>query len=231
VVNERWTLGLDLGQSQDYSALCALQETTKPRQPIALFKWDEPERQWACRLLRRWPLGSSYTAISRDVVTLVSKPPLAKQSVLVVDNGGPGRPVCDLLRAAQPPVQLIALGICAGDSVKFTKEHGLTVAKARLIVNLQCLLQMHRLTFAAGLAEAATLQRELANYRVKVTASANEVFNAREGQHDDLVLAVSLAAWYAERSGPDAPPRAIDEGCKAIVSHPPEPGAPLWNFD
>jgi hypothetical protein len=227
---ERWTLGLDLGQSQDYSALCALQETTRPRQPIALFQWDCPERQWACRLLRRWPLNTGYVSISRDVAALVSKAPLAHQSTLVVDNGGPGRPVCDLLRSARPPVEIVALGIVGGDSVKYT-ENGLTVAKARLILNLQVLLEQHRLTFAAGLAEATTLQRELANYRVKVTQAANEVFNAREGQHDDLVLAVALAAWYAERSTADAPPRAIDEGCKAICSHPPEPGAPLWNFD
>jgi hypothetical protein len=179
-------------------------------------------------------LGSSYTAFSRDVVALVSKPPLAKQSVLVVDNGGPGRPVCDLLRAAQPPVQLVALGICAGDSVKFTKEHGLTVAKGRLITTLQVLLEQHRLTFAAGLAEAATLQKELANYRVKVTQAAHEVFNAREGEKDDLVLSVALAAWYAaERSAADAGPPviALTDGCKAITSRDPEVLQPPWKFD
>jgi hypothetical protein len=226
---ERFTLGLDLGQSQDYSALCALQETTRDRQPIALFRWDAPERQWACRLLRRWPLQTGYVSIARDVAALVSKAPLANQSVLVIDNGGPGRPVCDMLRSARPPVEMVALGIVGGDSVKYT-ENGLTVAKARLILNLQVLLEQHRLTFAAGLAEAATLQRELANYRVKVTANQNETFNAREGTHDDLVLAVSLAAFWAERSGQDVPPVAISEGCKAITSHDHEPSPPPWTF-
>ena len=34
---------------------------------------------------------------------------------------------------------------------------------------------------------------------VKVTPAANEVFGAwREGQHDDLVLAVAIAVWQAE---------------------------------
>jgi hypothetical protein len=226
---ERWTVGLDLGQSQDFSALCALQETTKPRQPIALFQWDQPERQWACRLLRRWPLGSSYTSIARDVVGLVSKAPLAHQSTLVIDHGGPGRPVRDMLRAAHPPVELVALSICAGDSVKYT-EDGLHVSKCRLITCLQVLLEQKRLVFAKDLAEAATLQRELSNYRVKVTQAANEVFNAREGQHDDLVLAVALAAFWAERSAPDVPPVAISEGCKAIVSHDHEPSPPPWIF-
>jgi hypothetical protein len=225
---ERWTLGLDLGQSQDYSALCALQETTRPRQPIALFQWDCPERQWACRLLRRWPLGSSYTAIARDVAALVSKAPLANQSTLVIDNGGPGRPVCDMLRSARPPVEIVALGIVAGDSVKYT-ENGLTVAKARLILNLQVLLEQRRLTFAAGLSEAATLQKELANYRVKVTASANETFSAREGEHDDLVLAVALAGWSVERNQPGGRPFALDEGCKHVLA--PQPRYPALPAD
>ncbi len=52
------------------------------------------------------------------------------------------------------------------------------------------------------------LVRELENFRVKITAAANETFGAwREGQHDDLVIAVALACWLAEREprwGPDA---------------------------
>jgi hypothetical protein len=35
---------------------------------------------------------------------------------------------------------------------------------------------------------------------VKITPATNEVFGAwREGQHDDLVLAVAIAVWQAER--------------------------------
>ena len=34
---------------------------------------------------------------------------------------------------------------------------------------------------------------------MKVTESANETFGAwRDGQHDDLVLAIACAAWAAE---------------------------------
>ncbi len=44
----------------------------------------------------------------------------------------------------------------------------------------------------------STLVEELANFRVKITLAANEVFRAwREGEHDDLVLAVVLACWRA----------------------------------
>ena len=43
------------------------------------------------------------------------------------------------------------------------------------------------------------------NFRVKVTDAANETFGAwRERPHDDLVLAVAIAAWQAERPAPFA---------------------------
>ena len=33
---------------------------------------------------------------------------------------------------------------------------------------------------------------------MKITAAANDTYNAREGQHDDLVLALALACWAGE---------------------------------
>jgi hypothetical protein len=52
------------------------------------------------------------------------------------------------------------------------------------------------LKFAQALPETAILCRELENYRMRITASLVETFNAREGAHDDLVLA--LACWHGE---------------------------------
>ena len=53
------------------------------------------------------------------------------------------------------------------------------------------------------LREVAILIRELETFRVKITEAANETFGAwREGQHDDLLLAVALAAWAGERALP-----------------------------
>ena len=43
--------------------------------------------------------------------------------------------------------------------------------------------------------------RELTTFQVKITPAANEVFGAwRQGAHDDLVLAVAIAIWQAERA-------------------------------
>jgi hypothetical protein len=57
------------------------------------------------------------------------------------------------------------------------------------------------LKIAPALREAKTLTKELQTFRVKVSlAKANESFEAwRERDHDDLVLAVAMAVWLAER--------------------------------
>ena len=41
---------------------------------------------------------------------------------------------------------------------------------------------------------------ELLNFRYKITQASNLTYEAwREGAHDDLVLALSLAVWEAEK--------------------------------
>ena len=42
------------------------------------------------------------------------------------------------------------------------------------------------------------LQQELQDFRMKFTTT-NLTFNAREGRHDDALLALAIATWAAER--------------------------------
>jgi hypothetical protein len=65
------------------------------------------------------------------------------------------------------------------------------------------LLQAGRLKVARELALVDVLVKELLTFRVRITLSANETYAGdwREGQHDDLVLALCLACWMAENDG------------------------------
>jgi len=58
-----------------------------------------------------------------------------------------------------------------------------------------------RLKIQRELAEAATLVRELQDFRVDYTAAGHLTFNARSGRHDDLVLALAIAVWKAHDGG------------------------------
>lgn len=45
------------------------------------------------------------------------------------------------------------------------------------------------------------LQKEMLDFRVKISDSSNDLYSVREGQHDDLVLSLALALWMGEKYG------------------------------
>lgn len=196
----RYILGLDLGQAADYSALAVLRrkefELPRPGEPLVLAPGRSPGI-YDCIALKRWPLGTSYPDIVDGTCKVLERDEL-KGSDLVVDATGVGRPVVDMLRKAKPAGQVRPVMITAGasESVQGGYFH---VAKTILISCTNVLLQSQRIKFAAGMFEVNTLVKELQNYRLKVTAAANETYNAREGAHDDLVLALALPCWFGER--------------------------------
>jgi hypothetical protein len=75
------------------------------------------------------------------------------------------------------------------------------VPKRDLVAMVKVLLQSGRLRIASALPGAEVLVQELLGFQVRITASANDVYGAwREGQHDDLVLAVALTCWFGENA-------------------------------
>jgi hypothetical protein len=208
VAATRYFLGLDLGQAQDFTALAVLArpllngyETGADRKPA----YDVPH-------LHRFPLGTPYPEIVTAVVDLLRKQPL-KGAMLVVDQTGVGRAVVDMLTDAlegRVTCYFCPVTITGGHEVTLSEIGQFRVPKKDLVGNMQALLQTRRLRVARALPEAATLVRELETFRVKITDAANETFAAwREGQHDDLVLAVALAAWIGEQLLPEAGPERI----------------------
>jgi hypothetical protein len=71
------------------------------------------------------------------------------------------------------------------------------VPKALLISGLDARLHSGELQIANALAEAAALQEELKDFQRKVSDAGRATYNARNGAHDDLVLAVAIAVWFA----------------------------------
>jgi hypothetical protein len=185
-----YVVGLDLGQQVDYSALCILEvhdrHTTTSRHLV--------------RHLQRWPLRTPYPTIVADVARMVGRAPIGKTDYLVVDATGVGPPVVDLLKAADLPVTLVPITITGGSQVVRDGKSYHT-PKRDLVSTVTVLLQGSRLRIAPELPEAPILTDELQNFQTKITSSANETFGAwREGTHDDLVLSVAMAAWYAENA-------------------------------
>ena len=70
-----------------------------------------------------------------------------------------------------------------------------------MISSTQALLPTGHLKIARSLPHAALLARELVKFRFKVGHKRSEdALDWREGPDDDLVLALAIAAWEAERN-------------------------------
>jgi hypothetical protein len=192
-------IGLDLGQAQDPTALAVLE---RPRDNSREFDENNEAflpNTYLLRHLQRWPLGTAYTTIVADLGNMVGCKPLRGKGVLGVDATGVGRPVVELLRSPPLPVRLAPITIIGGHATTILADGSVHLPKKELVSTLQVLLQSRRLRIAKSLPDAEVLVREMQNFKVKITTATNEVFEAwREGDHDDLVLAVAIAAWLGE---------------------------------
>jgi hypothetical protein len=199
-------VGLDLGQLTDYSALSVMGRSlaidAATGLPLRTSSGDLLHR-WDLVALRRWHLGTPYTAIVKDVVRIMQRPELGREPRLVVDGTGVGVAVVEMVRTAMaklPRVDTWAITITAGRTWSIVRYRTINCAKIELVGAVREVLESRRLKIARTsqgdpIPYADLLKRELVDFRVKITASANESFEARQGAHDDLVLSVALPIW------------------------------------
>jgi hypothetical protein len=66
----------------------------------------------------------------------------------------------------------------------------------------QVLFQTEKLKIADELPDVKTLIEELINFKVKISTSGHDSYEAwREGQHDDMVLSLAIGCWFGEKIG------------------------------
>ena len=92
-----YIIGLDLGQTHDYTALAIV--TSSPGEDFLSLPH-----------VQRFPLNVPYSDMIGAITRIVSKPPLI-QALLVVDQTGVGRPVVDLLRQSVKVQRVIPITI------------------------------------------------------------------------------------------------------------------------
>lgn len=191
-----YVAGLDLGRPHEFTALSVLERTEVPDSNESM----RTVRHYAVRHLERLPPATPYPEVFRRLAQVFAAPPL-HGSNLVVDYTGVGRPVLDMLRNAKVGVSVRPLLVTSGKSSSSDDRGGKLVPRQELAATLQVLLQSRRLRVAPTLSNSAMLARELAAFQVKVSkASETEMDAWREGAHDDLVLAVAVAAWLGEHA-------------------------------
>jgi hypothetical protein len=217
----RFLIGVDFGTVNDYTALVIAEELVwwehKWQSAIDLQLGSEeidyatlsyehmvmdlgeeaevPLPPYHVRHIQRWRLGTRYTSIAKDIRKLWYTSPLVGQSQLVVDNTGVGVPISDMIMDLVP----IRVTITGGNTPN-RGVHGYNVPKRDIVSSLVVVLQSDRLKISSGLSLASTLVGELQDFRLKMTESGKDTYEAwKSSAHDDIVLALGIAIWYRER--------------------------------
>ena len=211
----QYVVGIDLGQANDFTAISVIErlpQVVTEKKPVRMgadtfMKTVTAEKppHLHCRQLGRADLGTKYPEIVRKTKAMLETPQL-DGAVLVVDATGVGRGVVDYFREAG--LRPVAVHITSGATAHY--DNGFWyVPKRDLVSAAQVPLQDKRLVFTQTSELNETLVREMQAFKIKITAAANDTYGAwREGEHDDLIFAVMLASWAAQRIKPRTPPRS-----------------------
>lgn len=197
VENPRWAYELGLGSKSGWVSPAELSPSGL-REVLALnHHHGRPAgAPLSLRHLERFPLGTPYPKIVARVGAMLAGAPLVdRPTAFLVDATGVGTGVVDqFVHAGLDPIPVTIHG---GDQVGY-QPPGYRVPKRDLVAAVQVLLQNERLKIARALPEAETLRRELQNFKVKIDPkTAHDSYSHwREAEHDDLVLATALAAWF-----------------------------------
>lgn len=222
-----YLIGLDLGERRDYTAIAVLRQHTVPtgrtRQAAVDFSLTsgtvyeqvpETEYQYDVVYLDRFR-GHGYRAVVPVMTQLlhrlrqatheqrmtanildVSELPL----VTLADQTGVGVAVVEDLRAAG--LECTGITIHGGDAVSHSGQD-YRVPKRELVGQLKVLVESKRIQVPNDLAYADILIGEMDNFRAqKKLTTGNDSYGAgadwRDSNHDDVVLATAMAAWYGE---------------------------------
>jgi hypothetical protein len=210
-----YTLGVDLGQSQDYTAIAMIeQEIGRKGFDWTGFRYQEYENEFSGDEfiynlvgIKRLPLQMPYPDQVQAVHEILKSIPIAGKGFgrhggsanlfLGVDRTGVGRPVVDLFR--QKGLSPTGVTITGGDQV-VQDGQDYRVPKRELVNLVKVLLQQGRLRISSQIPEYKILISEMNNFTYKINDNANDVYG-REGKnnHDDMLLALAVALWVGQK--------------------------------
>ena len=206
-------LGLDLGQSQDPSAL-AIVERLKPAHPHRnppswqLTYAAKPAKSaidpepLIVRHVERMELDTRYSDVAKRVAAVALSPLAQGRKTLAVDATGVGMPVVEMLLALQMGCEIRPVVITGGLGQSNTGPMW-HVAKVDLLCGLREAVETGELRVPRGLQQVDRLVQELMSVKIGKRPSGQDRVGADGcGEHDDMVIALALASWAARAGRP-----------------------------
>lgn len=185
---------LDLGQSQDPAALSVIEQTRHGSDFIGPC-----DPRWRLVRLRPWELNTDYGQIISDCLAMKTL------NFFLIDATG-AKPFVDWFRREALnknwQTRIVPINITTSAMREAAqREHGYwSVPKAEIVNSL---IVMEHKGFLALDREARIVKqlfKQLGTFQMRITKSAHQTFGARGGHHDDLVMSLGMACWWALRA-------------------------------
>ncbi len=210
-------LGLDLGQSEDPSALALLLNIEQIISPHNWIDATHPRHStWQLAATLVFPLGLAYTALAQRIQQIIDRFKTghpATPVTLTVDATGIGRPTLEILykeltaRVGQPKARLEGIVFTGGSQHSKTTHPSLPidlfhVPKLDLIQTLVQSMESGQLTTAQNLPDRQTLTAQLKSLRYETSRQTGHSTIQVDTNTDnpqianaDLVMALAMATW------------------------------------
>lgn len=195
-------LGLDLGRAQDYSALS-----------ITARKWFTPSAddvdpkrmmsRYYVMYMRRFELNTPYEIVEQEVARIWGLPEMmGTRNWAIGDMTGVGAPIMEGIRKKRVP--MIGVVITGGEVTSQPQPNEYHVPKQALVTQLVKLAQSGRLKVMKGVRYQPEFREELSAFGYKINKASSTVSyeSIENAVHDDLVISVALATWFAEGYAP-----------------------------
>lgn len=190
----RYWLGVDLGQSNDFTSLVLLEDECLPvleNGQVALGK-----RSLAVVMADRFR-GVSYDAAVSFIVRVRNAPEIRHACKLTIDATGLGRPVSDMLDAVDCPHY--ACQMTSGQDWRRDGKY-INIGKTFLVENAAVMFTSGQLKWASDLDQKAQIEADLATFALHNTSAGNQVIvqERNASGHGDYGIALALACFSAQ---------------------------------
>jgi hypothetical protein len=164
-----------------------------------MLKEDSVKVEYLLLYLERMELGTPYLQIVNRVKTIILDQDIRGNVTTIADATGVGLPVVQMMRTAMI-APLVPITIHGGTNIN-EKDNGYSVPKRDLVTALVSVVQSRRLRVAHDIDHRQQLVHEMQSFTADTKKGGADTYEAlMEKDHDDLVLALSYAIWYPERT-------------------------------
>lgn len=195
---QRYWVGADLGQANDFSSAVVIKDQCLPISTGDEVKLGPRERTVVFADKFK---GVSYVSVVDYLIRLRNAPPFGGKSELIIDGTSIGRVVSDML--TEQSVDHTAVQMTGGQEWRRSGRY-VNASKTLMIENLAVLFASGDLKFAHDLAMRSEIEEDLATFTTQTTAAGNQIITqARNASgHGDTGIALIVAGFTSQYLAP-----------------------------